>query len=55
MAQCRMKLESDRMCGQYLYKCKSCGASGCANEDCKNQVFNNSNGMCLRCLTPSAR
>lgn len=55
MAQCRMPLDNGRQCGQYLYKCKSCGAAGCANEDCKNQTFNNTNGMCLRCNATSAR
>ena len=55
MAQCRMKLENDRQCGEYLYKCKKCASAGCANDDCKNQTFDNTNGMCLRCLCPSAR
>jgi len=55
MAQCRMTLDSSRMCGEYLYKCKRCGKAGCANDDCRNQTFDNTNGMCLACLQPSAR
>jgi hypothetical protein len=55
MPQCRMTLENGRACGDYLFKCKHCGAAGCANRDCRNQTFDPGNGMCLRCNGTSAR
>lgn len=55
MAQCRMKVENDRQCGRYLFKCKQCSNTGCDNRDCKNQSFDGGNGMCLSCNATSAR
>lgn len=55
MAQCRMLQEDNRQCGKYLYKCKHCSAAGCDNKNCRNQTFDPTNGMCLRCLGTSAR
>lgn len=53
--QCRMKVENDRQCGKYLFKCRHCGTNGCDNRNCKNQTFDPGNGMCLSCNGTSAR
>jgi len=50
--QCRMKLENDRQCGNYVFKCKGCGAAGCRNGNCRNQTFNGT--LCLKCGKTSA-
>ncbi len=55
MPQCRMVVENNRQCGDYLFKCKHCGSAGCANKKCKNQQFDSGNGMCLSCNGTSAR
>lgn len=47
MAQCMMTLADDRRCNETIYQCGFCGASGCKNDDCRNQTFD---GMrCLAC------
>jgi len=33
-------------CSHKLYKCESCGATGCTNENCTQHL---GNGSCLRC------
>ena len=53
--QCRMKLESDRACGKYVFKCKRCSKYGCDNKDCKNVNFDSSSGLCYACGQTSAR
>ena len=53
--QCRMKLESDRACGKYVFKCKRCSKYGCDNKDCKNINFDSSSGLCYACGQTSAR
>lgn len=56
MAQhCRMKVEDNRQCNQYLYKCKHCNARGCDNQDCKNVSFDRTSGLCYACNKTSAR
>lgn len=55
MMQCRMKLDTDRQCGKYVWKCKKCNAHGCDNKDCKNIQFDSGTGLCFACGTISAR
>jgi hypothetical protein len=55
MPQCRMQLENGRSCGDYLWKCKKCGAAGCSNRNCRNQRFDPGNGMCLSCTQSNAK
>jgi hypothetical protein len=55
MAQCRMQLDNGRSCGDYLWKCKKCGAAGCSNRNCRNQRFDSGNGMCLSCGQSNAK
>jgi hypothetical protein len=44
-----MKLPNGKTCNDYVHRCNECHASGCSNNDCRNQTFNPGNGRCLRC------
>ena len=44
---CSGKRSSGSSCGEIVYKCKNCGATGCENEECSWQNFQS--GKCKRC------
>ena len=52
--QCQMKVDTGRICNDYVFRCKDCKSPGCRNENCRNQGFDKGNGRCLRCGKTSA-
>jgi hypothetical protein len=49
MRTCRAPLATGRTCGQILFQCTTCRASGCKNRECKNQRFDPSYTRCYAC------
>jgi hypothetical protein len=49
MKTCRMPLPNGRPCGQFLFQCTTCKATGCKSRDCRNQRFDSSFPRCYAC------